>query len=522
MPQARNQECEDRKYLFCSIMDGISDTIRLLQGDSLKAKSARGVIKLSVGTGIERILRLVRTMILTRILAPEQFGLMAIVLVLVNVFEQLSEVGIKLSVIQNKRGSDPEYLNATWWFQAMRGLGLFTIAILIAPWISSFFDKPHILKLLQISLLAIVFRGFISPRAYVLQREYKFGRMALLIQGSALFGTIVTVGYALVAKNIWALVIGYVAENCALCFLSYILAPFTPRFDIDRKCLKELTSFARRIFGLPILSLIGYVTPTFVLGKIVTEEKLGLYALAGQLASIPIILFTKIVSPVILPGFARKQDNKVSLCKAVLQISKIIATFTLPLVVYLAGCASGLLCILWGPRYVDATIPCVLLSMLVIVKSQGIILSSTYVAVGQPHLQRRFVILMTLIIVLFIYPAVVHWGLIGAAVTVIVSNYTALLMQIFWCRRVIPLKFDNYIKCYIPGLLMAFPPVIVIHMLLFLGVDSMAVILTAGAAVLFATYTIFFGNLFLARNSKGFFAMDKLNKTSQYDLAEAK
>ena len=105
----------------------IADTIKLLQGESFKAKSTRGVLTLGIGTGAERMLRLVRTMILTRILAPKQFGLMAIVLVLVNVFEQLSEVGIKLSVIRNKRGMDYEFLNATWWFQAVRGISLFII-----------------------------------------------------------------------------------------------------------------------------------------------------------------------------------------------------------------------------------------------------------------------------------------------------------------------------------------------------------------------------------------------------------
>ncbi len=145
-----------------NIKEIISDKIKLLQGENLKAKSARGLVKLSAGAGVERALRLVRTMILTRILAPDQFGLMAIVLVLVNVFEQLSEVGIKLSVIQNKRGSDYEYLNATWWFQAARGLGLFAVAMLAAPWVSSFYGKPHLLIFLQVSLLAIVFRGFIS------------------------------------------------------------------------------------------------------------------------------------------------------------------------------------------------------------------------------------------------------------------------------------------------------------------------------------------------------------------------
>jgi lipopolysaccharide exporter len=503
-------------------MNGISNSINILRGESLKAKSARGVIKLSVGAGTERILRLVRTMILTRLLAPDQFGLMAIILVLVNVFEQMSEVGIKLSVVQNKLGNEPEFLNATWWFQAIRGLGLFIVSMLAAPFVSSFYDKPYLLKLLQFSLLAIVFRGFISPRAHVLRREYKFGLMVLHIQGSALFGTIVTIGCAFALKNIWALVIGYVAENFSLCVLSYIIAPFKPRLGIDRMCLKELTTFARGMVGLPTLSLIGYTAPTFVLGKMVTEEKLGLYALAGQLVSIPLNLFNKIASPVILPGFAKKQDDKASLNRAVLRLSEIVAGISLPMVGYMIVCAPALMVLLWGPSYIDATIPCVLLSLLVIVRTQGAILSSTYVAVGKPHLQRRFVILMTLITVVLIYPAIVHWQLIGAAITTVVGSYAALFMQVFWCRRVIPLNFENYIKRYIPGLVMSFPPVIIVLLLTLSGIDSLAVILIAGTLALFAAYFVYFGKILFFGKGKSLPASDEKRKIGLYDMAQAK
>ncbi|MBN2590383.1 MAG: oligosaccharide flippase family protein [Sedimentisphaerales bacterium] len=500
-------------------MEVKSNTLGILRGESLKAKSARGIVKLGTGTGIERVLRLVRTMILTRIIAVDQFGLMSIILVLVNIFEQLSEVGLKLSVIQSKRGSEYEYLNATWWLQAIRGLGLFAVAMAAAPFISSFYGKPHLLRLLQVSLLVIVFRGFISPRAHALQKEYKFGLVTLHLQGSALFGTIVTLVCAYYLRNIWALVIGYVAENLCLSILSYIIAPFKPRLGVDRDHLKELTAFVRGMIGLPSLSMIGYVAPTFVLGKLVSENSLGLYALAVQLVSIPLNFFNKVINPVILPGFAKKQDDRAALNKAVLNISKMVGIVMLPLVIYMMSCSSGLLYFLWGPQYVDATIPCVLLSLLIIVRTQGPVLSSVYMAVGQPHLQRRFVILMTSLIVIFIYPAIIHYGLIGAAATAVLSNYIAMFMQIFWCKRIIPLNFYDYIKCYIPGLLMAFAPVITVLLLVVSGVDSLAIIVISGGFALFMVYAVYFGRLFLSRQQKSIFPVAEKEKISLCDIA---
>lgn len=499
-------------------MDLVSNTRNVFQGDSLKARSARGILKLSTGAGVERVLRLVRTMILTRIIARDQFGLMAIILVLVNVFEQLSEVGIKLSVVQNKRGSEQEYLNATWWLQAVRGLGLFAVAMAAAPFVCSFYDKPYLLRLLQVALLAILFRGFISPRAHALQKDYKFGLMALHIQGSALLGTIVTIVCAYFFRNVWVLVIGYVAENFCLCVLSYIIAPFKPRLGIDRHCLKELMTFARGMFGLPTISLIGAVAPTFVLGKLVTEDQLGLYALAGQLAGIPLIFYRKVVSPVLLPGFVKKQDDKVALNKAALKLCKLFAAFSIPLVTYMIVCSSGLLIFLWGSQYVDSTFPCIVLCLLLIIRTQASVLGTIYVAVGKPYLQRRYSILMSSVIVLLIYPAILYGGIVGAALTIVIGSSVALFVQIFWVREVIPLKSDDYIKCYIPGLLMALLPASTVLLLIISGVESLAAIVILSAIALILLYVVYFGNMFLSKKQKSLFQANQ--KIDLYDLAK--
>jgi hypothetical protein len=104
------------------------------------------------------------------------------------------------------------------------------------------------------------------------------------------------------------------------------------------------------------------------------------------------------------------------------------------------------------------------------------------------------------IVLAIIYPAVIHLELLGAAIVVVVGSYIPLLMQIFWCRRVIPLKFDSYLRSYFPGLLMAFPVALTIRLLLLFSIDSMILILTAGAFALVLTYAAYFGRIFIKKN----------------------
>ena len=92
-----------------------------LRGKGLLAKGTRSVMALGTGTVAGQGMKFIRRMILARILVPAEIGMMAIVVSLSLAFEAFTEVGVKQSVIQNKRGADPDYLNVAWWMQAVRG-----------------------------------------------------------------------------------------------------------------------------------------------------------------------------------------------------------------------------------------------------------------------------------------------------------------------------------------------------------------------------------------------------------------
>jgi len=471
-----------------AIRKKISDKVGQLRGTNIKAKSARAVMTLSVGTVAGRSMRFIRSMILTRILAPDQLGVMAIVMSFSITFEALTEVGVKQSIIHNKQGAHTDYLNAAWWMQVVRGLCLFGIAVLLAPWISSFYGKPELLNLLRVAFIAIALRGFISPRAHVLQKEYKFGRSVFLIQGSAILGAIISIGMALVMRNVWALVIGFVIEMVILCILSFILVPFMPRFEIDRKSLSELLKYSRGIFGLPILNAISFQAPILILGKVISSHQLGLYSLAALFAYIPTDLYTRIINPVLLPAFSEKQDDKRALCRGLLQTSQYTAFFIVPLIAFMICFSRELLGIVYESQYVAMAVPFAVLCLLILARSETSILAGMYLAVGKPHLQRRFSIVRAAIIIVFIYPVAVRFGPIGAVVLVVLSNYSVLLLQVIKARKVFDLKLSRYMRCYIPGLLTALPIIVTAGLLWIFRVDSPLLIITVSVLVFIATF----------------------------------
>jgi len=441
----------------------------------------------------------VRSMVLARILAPDQIGIMAIVMSFSIAFEALTEVGVKQSIIHNKRGADTDYLNVAWWMQAIRALCLYGIAVLSAPWISSFYGNPDLLKLLRVAFLAIALRGFISPRAHVLEKEYKFGRAVFLVQGSAILGAIITIVLALMIRNVWALVIGFVTEMALLCILSFVLVPFLPRFHIDRKCLGELMKYASRMFGLPILAMLSFQAPILVLGKVVSANQLGLYSFASLFAYIPIELFIKIISPVLLPAFSEKQDDTKALCRGLIKTTWWTAFFIIPSIAFMACCSRELLLLAYGPQYVAMAITFTVLCLQILARNEATILAGLYLAMGLPHLQRRFAIIRAVFIIGLIYPAAVRFGPLGAALVIALSNFTILFLQALKTREVIGLKFSQYMRSYIPGLLMALPIILNAGLLWVFNVDYYLYVLAINALVFIATFA---AGLFIVNRPK--------------------
>jgi lipopolysaccharide exporter len=468
----------------------ISDKVCQLRGTDIKAKSARALVALSIGTFAGRGVRFIRSMVLARILAPDQIGIMAIVMSFSIAFEALTEVGVKQSIIQNKQGANTRYLNVAWWMQVIRALCLYGIAILLAPWISSFYNNPELLPLMRVAFLAIALRGFMSPRAHVLEKEYKFGRAVFLIQGSAVLGAIISIGLALVMRNVWALIIGFVIEMAILCILSFILVPFMPRFEIDRGSLVELLKYARGMFGLPILTALSFQAPILILGKVISDDQLGLYSYASLLAYVPIDLYLRTIAPVVLPVFSEKQNDKNALCRGVLRTTQWTGCIIIPLVAFMVCCASELLLLSYGPEYVAMAVPFAVLCLEIVPQNQAVSLAGVYLAVGQPHLQRRFSVIRAVALIGFMYPIAVFFGPIGAAVVIVFSSIIVLFMQVIKAREVIGLNLRQYVRSYVPGLQMALLIIITAGLLWVFGVDSRLIVLTITASVFIVTLAI--------------------------------
>jgi PST family polysaccharide transporter/lipopolysaccharide exporter len=461
-----------------------------MRSDDLRGRFARGGVFLAAGTGIERALRFVRNIIFARFIAPDDMGLVAICVTILSMFEAAGEVGIRFSVIQNKSGDRYDYLNAAWWFQAARALVLTAAGVAAAGWIASFYEDPALGNLLRMAFLAVLFNGLISPGSHVLEKKLHFGKYVVMTQGSMLVGTLVTILLAVIYRSVWAVIIGFSLEGLIRLILSFVICPFRPQMHIDRHAIKELSAFAKGMWGMPILTLIAFQADVFVLGKMVSKEMVGFYFLAFQLARIPRDLAVQIVGKLLLPVFAIKQDDRESLHKGLCQSTHWVTLMIGPLTGFFAACSAATLVVLYTPEYSTAATAFILMALTTFLRVQAVITANMYFAIHQLNPQRLFTAVRVAVMLALLIPFIKARGITGAAMAVLSGELSGFILQMAMLHRNIGLSPRRYLVSMTSGLLPTAAVAAICWMIGYGLNPSYKPMLIAGLCILAAGYII--------------------------------
>lgn len=426
------------------------------QSGGLSARALKGGSVLAAGTAVERLARLARNIVLARLIAPEHFGTMAIILAAVALFEALLEVGIAQAVIQNPNGMRPSFLNVAWWLSTLRGFVLYGLAAALSPFVALVYGNPELVPLLCVAFLTIVFNGATSPKVYALQREFRFGANVVVIQGAGLIGTVATIVLAVHLDSVWALVWGTVLEGFVRLVLSFAFCPIRIRFRLDRVALRDLVKFSLGMAGIPLLTYLIMNADVVVLGWEVIPTQLGLYSLAVTLAAFPLSIFSKVLQPLSVPLLVTFVDDVSGLRDTFLRMTRLVWLFGLPMATCLAVFSTPLLVLIYGrPEFAEVAPAFSIYSFFIVVYMAGMVSFSVYLAIARPGIQRRFTIVRAVLVLGMLYPFVLLWGTTGAALALFASLAIAMIAQLFSLRRIIELPIASYLLSLRAGVVAA-------------------------------------------------------------------
>jgi lipopolysaccharide exporter len=409
----------------------------LLSGAGLGAQTLRGGAWLALGTLASQVFRLGRNVLLARILSPESFGAMAIVISISSMMDTFTEIGVRESVIQNPDGGRDEYLNSAFWVSLVRAFVSYAIIFVGASWVAAFYHDTDLRSLCRVALLGVVFRGLMSPKAFTALKSMDYKRWTLLQYGSSVAATVVTIGLAFVIRGVWALAIGFALELLILLVFSYILFPFVPRLQVDKQSARALLRFSRGVFGLSFLNLIYMRADIFVLGRLIPQEQLGIYTMAIYMVQVPTFLILNYQAQLLLPIFSRLQNEHARINVILKKGTTLLFCCFAPALVFLGLSGRSLLALLYGTRYIPGYWPLLIAAIVALINVANAQLTTAFYAMGRPQLHRFCLVMMAVLMLVTTYPAARYFGTTGTQLAALAAMLIGYAIQLGQARRLI-------------------------------------------------------------------------------------
>ena len=390
-------------------------------GDSLAGKFLSGTAWAFALRFSSRLFGLIRTVVLARLLLPEDFGIVGLALLAVAVLEVLTQPGLQTALIQKKSAVDG-FLDSAWTVQAMRGGLLFAILFLSAPAVSGFFDSHALTPVLQVISLSVLISGFGNIGVLFFQKQLELRKQFLYEFFSSLVDFAVSVLLAFILRDFWALVWGGLAGNVTRLGLSYFLHPYRPRLRIAMHEVRELFAYGRWVFGSGILLFLIGQGDSLVVGKWLGVAALGFYQMAYLISNLPATEIANALYQVSLPLYSQMQEDRARARRVYLGILQVSLVLAAPLAAAIAVLSGDIARVVFGPAWTPMAGTMQILSLAAFVRMLPAVTRPLLQGLGMPRTDTLVTLAGFAALAVSILPLSLRYGIEGAAAAVLASS----------------------------------------------------------------------------------------------------
>lgn len=400
---------------------------------------------------------LLTTSILARILAKNDFGLVAVAVVAINYLSVLKDLGLGAALIQRK-GDVKEAVDTVFTINIFIGLILSIAAILIAPWVALYFKDPQVAPILRWMGISFVINALGSIHTNWLVRDLDYRRKLIPDLGGALTKGVVSIGMAYLGYGVWSLVFGQIAGAVVSVVLVWIILPWRPRFSLDRAVAGSLMKFGASVTAIDIITEITDNIDYVIVGRVFGLVPLSIYTLAYRLPEMLLIGNLWVMGGVVFPAFSNVQDRPNELRRGFLASVHFVELIAVPICLGLLIAADPIVRVVFGEQWLEAIPVLRVLAIYAWVYSLGYHAGGFYKAIGRPDILLRLSILTLIIII----PALLigaRFGLIGVAVGHLIAVLIRRLISLALATRFVNVSildiFGELRSSFLAALVMA-------------------------------------------------------------------
>ena len=409
----------------------VSSILKKYHSGTLRKKTISSSVWVVFGHGLSQVIRLGGNLILTRLLFPETFGLMALVSVVIVGANAVSDIGLRGSIVQNERGDEEVFLNTAWTIQIIRGVIMWCIACMCAWPAAEFYNAPQLAYLIPVVSLVAVIQGFGSTALFTLVRHISLRKRVIRDVGCHIVGLTIMVVCAYAWRSIWALVAGALIRPLLLMVWSHYLIPgYKNRIEFDKEAAKAIFHFGKWIFISTLLTFIGSQGDRLALGKIFSSTELGVYSIAFFLSQAIVLACQQLSGNVLFPVYTQLAKHGIGeLKKKIVKIKGVLLLLTLPPTCALAVWGKPLVGFLYDPRYEKAGWMLQILAFRAIAQTLIVITERVLVANGDSFRHMILQLSRVVLLGLGMYVGFLNSGIAGLLMGMVVAAFMEYLFM---------------------------------------------------------------------------------------------
>jgi O-antigen/teichoic acid export membrane protein len=391
------------------------------------------------------------TIVVMRMLAPADYGLMAMASVFLAWCALFVEMGLAPALVQAKDVSTERLRQAQGIFMLVNFAVVFAL-VLCAPLAARFFDEPKLAMLIRVMSLQFALTPFGLVSEVLLQRGLNFRARSLLDLAQSVITAIATLVLAWRGMGVWALALGIVIAAVWRTVAVNLVAPFPhlPRFAWSG--MRELLAFGGKVSASRFLWFFFTQADTVIIGRTLGGEILGVYSVALHLASLPVQRVSGILNQVAFPALARYQNDRAAIARQLLKAFELVSLIAFPILWGMAATAPDVVLVFLGNHWEGAVLPLRVLALIMPFRTVVQFLPAVTDAVGRPGVALQNGIVACTLMPLAFY-AGSHWGIFGVAMAWALVYPVVLVINMHRMLGVIGLTLGEVALRMLPAML---------------------------------------------------------------------
>ena len=392
---------------------------------------------------VERGLGLISTLILVRLLSPDDFGLIAVATAIVALLDILKYFGFDAALIQ-LRDAQKVHFDTAWTFAAILGLATgFLLLILAAP-IADFYDDARLKNVLLALALAAILNGFESNGPVAFRKELQWREDFIFQSTRKMAAVILTIPLAFLWRDYWALVVGIVGGRLASLIVSYVITPHRPRFTLVGRT--ALWSFSKWMLVTNLMVFVRQRLPNLVIGKVSSTAAVGYFQVAREVTRLPTTELSVPINRAAFPAYSKIAGNLPRLRAGFLKLTSAVAVAVMPAGVGVALTADLIVRIFLGEKWLPAVPAFQVLGVYGAIAALQSNSQALYFAVGRPKLQALMLGIFVSVLLALVFTLTPRYGHVGAAWAYLIAALVAVPIDLSTLCRCVEAPRSSMVK----------------------------------------------------------------------------